>query len=66
MNRGLTFRMGQTPVQKYMQLLLQKIVDNKIDPAKIITHHVQLDNAPLAYKAFAEKEDGCIMVVMKT
>lgn len=66
MNRGLTFRMGQTPVQKYMQLLLQKIVDNKIDPAKIITHHVQLDNAPLAYKAFAEKEDGCIKVVMKT
>jgi threonine dehydrogenase-like Zn-dependent dehydrogenase len=66
MNRGLTFKMGQTPVQKYLTLLLKKILDGEIDPSKIITHHYKLTDAPLAYEQFAEKKDGCIKVVMKT
>lgn len=65
MNRGLTFRMGQTPVQKYAKILLQKIMNDEIDPSKIITHHLRLDDAPDAYKTFLDKKDGCIKVVMK-
>ncbi len=65
MNRGLTFRMGQTHVQKYLKVLLEKIMDGEIDPSQIITHHLKLNDAPEAYKTFSEKKDGCIKVVMK-
>lgn len=64
MNKGLTFKMGQTHVPAYLKLLLNKIIEGKIDPSKIITHRVKLSNAPNAYKTFANQEKGCIKVVM--
>ncbi len=64
MNKGLTFKMGQTHVQKYSQLLLEKILDDEINPALIITHRIKLDDASHAYKDFYEKNDACIKVVM--
>ncbi len=38
MNKGLTFKMGQTHVQRYLQPLLDKIQQNAIDPSFLITH----------------------------
>lgn len=64
MNKGLTFKMGQTHVQRYLPLLLAKIMDGKIDPTRVISHRITLDEAPTAYEKFCEKEDGCIEVVM--
>lgn len=63
-NKGLTFRMGQTHVQKYMKPLLQKIYNNEIDPSFIITHKLRLDEAPKGYEIFKHKEDNCIKVVL--
>ncbi len=65
MNKGLTIRTGQTHVQRYLAPLLQKIEDGAIDPAFVITHRVPLEEAPAMYKAFRDKEDGCIKVVLK-
>ncbi len=65
MNKGLTFKMGQTHVQKYMPLLFEKIEKGEIDPSFIITHKMNLDDAPHGYKIFNEKEDKCIKVVLK-
>jgi threonine dehydrogenase-like Zn-dependent dehydrogenase len=65
MNKGLTFKTGQTHVQHYTEPLLQKIVAGEIDPAFVITHRISLDEAPAAYKKFRDKEDGCIKVVFK-
>ena len=64
-NRGLTFRMAQTPVQHYMPKLMERIEKGEIDPSFVITHRVSLDEAPAAYKKFRDKEDGCIKVVLK-
>lgn len=64
MNKALTFKMGQTHVQRYLQPLLSKIEDEQIDPSFIITHNIKLDDAPEAYNAFRDKKDGCIKVVM--
>lgn len=64
MNKGLTMKMGQTHVQKYLKPLLGKIEDGSIDPSFIITHRMKLDQAPEAYMKFRDKEDGCIKVVM--
>jgi threonine dehydrogenase-like Zn-dependent dehydrogenase len=64
-NRGLTFKMAQTPVQKYQQGLLERIEKGEIDPSFVITHRARLEDGPDLYKTFREKEDGCIKVVMK-
>ncbi len=64
MNKGLTFRMGQTHMQHYMEPLLEKIEAGEIDPTFIITHEVELEDAPEAYETFRDKKDGCVKVVM--
>lgn len=64
MNKGLTFKMGQTHMQKYMGPLLKLIEDGKIDPSIIITHRVPLSGAADAYPMFTQKTDNCIKVVL--
>src|SRR3954452_22871845 len=64
-NRGLTFRMAQTPVQHYLPRLLQRIEKGEIDPSFVITHRASLEQGPELYKTFRAKKDGCIKVVMK-
>ncbi|HLU35688.1 MAG TPA: zinc-dependent alcohol dehydrogenase [Thermomicrobiales bacterium] len=65
MNKGLTIKTGQTHMHRYMEPLLQKVVDGEIDPSFVITHTAPLDQAPDLYKKFRDKEDGCIKVVLK-
>jgi threonine dehydrogenase-like Zn-dependent dehydrogenase len=65
MNKGLTIKMGQTNVQKYLAPLLNKIEAGEIDPSFVITHKIKLEDAPKAYKTFRDREDGCIKVVVK-
>src|SRR5205085_859565 len=64
-SKGLTIRMGQTHVQKYMRPLLQRIERGEIDPMVIITHAVSLEEAPEAYEMFSDKRDNCVKVVLK-
>ena len=63
--KGLTLKMGQTHVHKYMRPLLDLIRRGDIDPSFVISHTVSLDQAPEAYQMFREKADDCIKVVMK-
>ena len=65
MNKGLTFKMGQTHVQKYHHKLLAKIQAGEIDPSFVITHKIPLEQGPAAYKTFRDKKDHCIKVVLK-
>jgi len=64
-NRGLTFRMAQTPVQHYLRRLLKLIEDGRIDPSFVITHRAPLAKGPELYKTFRDKQDGCVKVVLK-
>lgn len=64
-NKGLTFKMGQTHVHRYLKPLLEHIQNGKIDPSFVITHRLKLDEAPHGYKIFKEKKDNCIKVVLK-
>jgi threonine dehydrogenase-like Zn-dependent dehydrogenase len=65
MNKGLTLKTGQTHMQKYMPMLLDKVQNGEIDPSFIITHEIPLEQAPEAYNTFKNKQDGCIKVVLK-
>jgi len=66
MNKGLTFRMGQTHVNRWTDDLLRRIEEGQIDPSFVITHTGRLEDGPGFYDTFAEKKDGCIKVVLKT
>jgi threonine dehydrogenase-like Zn-dependent dehydrogenase len=63
--KGLTFKMGQTHMQKYLRPLLERIQRGEIDPSFVITHRLRLDDAPHGYDIFKHKEDECIKVVLK-
>src|SRR4051812_33327744 len=65
MNRSLTIRSGQCHVQRYMRPLLEHIEAGRLDPTFIITHRLDLDEAPTGYDVFKEKEDECVKVVLK-
>jgi len=65
MNRSLTIKTGQTHVQRYLQPLMDRIVNGEIDPGFVITHRLKLEDAPQAYETFRNKQDGCIKVVLK-
>ncbi|MBB6219841.1 threonine dehydrogenase-like Zn-dependent dehydrogenase [Rhizobium leguminosarum] len=65
MNKGLSFRMGQTHVKRWTADLLRRIEDGQIDPSFVITHTVGLEQGPEMYKVFRDKQDSCIKVVLK-
>lgn len=65
MNKGLTFRMGQTHVNRWTDDLLRRIQDGQIDPSFVITHTARLEDGPEMYKVFRDKQDSCIKVVLK-
>ncbi|MGE5648475.1 MAG: zinc-dependent alcohol dehydrogenase [Acidobacteriota bacterium] len=62
--KGLTLKMGQTHTPRYMRPLLERIERGEIDPTFVITHRLNLDDAPYAYEIFRNKEDDCVKVVL--
>ncbi len=64
-NKGLTFKMGQTHVHRYLRPLLERIQNGEIDPSFVITHKMSLEDAPKGYEIFKNKKDNCIKVVLK-
>lgn len=64
-NKGLTLKMGQTHVHKYLRPLLDLVQQGKIDPTFVITHRLKLEEAPHGYDIFNHKKDNCIKVVLK-
>ena len=65
MQKGLTFRMGQTHVRRWTDDLTRRIDEGQIDPSFVITHTVPLEEGPGMYRVFAQKQDSCIKVVLK-
>jgi threonine dehydrogenase-like Zn-dependent dehydrogenase len=64
-NKGLTLKTGQTHVHRYLAPLLDRIENGDITPDVIISHRLDLHDAPAAYKGFAERQDEFTKVVLK-
>jgi threonine dehydrogenase-like Zn-dependent dehydrogenase len=62
--KGLTLRMGQTHVHKYVPSLLDRVARGEIDARFVISHRFRLDDAAMAYSLFHEKRDGCVKIVL--
>lgn len=64
MNKGLTMRMNQANVKRYMPHLLEHIRAGRIDAQAIISHRIPLEDAVSAYELFDGKQDECIKCVL--
>jgi threonine dehydrogenase-like Zn-dependent dehydrogenase len=62
--KGLTFKMGQTNVHRYMKPLLNRVENGDIDPSFVITHRFSLDEGANGYSTFDAQGD-CIKVVLR-
>jgi threonine dehydrogenase-like Zn-dependent dehydrogenase len=62
--KGLTFKMGQTHTHSYMPILLDHILEERIDPSFVISHRMSLDDAPKGYEMFRNHHDCCTKVVL--
>ncbi|HKD05492.1 MAG TPA: zinc-dependent alcohol dehydrogenase [Bryobacteraceae bacterium] len=63
-SKGLSFKMGQTNVHKYLKPLMARVERGEIDPSFVITHRMTLDDGAQGYSTF-DAQDGCIKVVMR-
>jgi Threonine dehydrogenase and related Zn-dependent dehydrogenases len=63
--KGLTFKMGQTNMHKYMPKLLDTIEAKEIDPTFVISHRLKLSEAPMAYEHFNEEKNAWRKIVLK-
>jgi threonine dehydrogenase-like Zn-dependent dehydrogenase len=62
--KGLTFKMGQTNMHKYMPKLLEEVEAGNIDPSFVISHRLKLSEAPVAYEMFNEQKNPWRKVVL--
>ena len=63
--KGLTLKMGQTHVHRYLKPLLERVQKGEIDPSFVITHRLSLADAREGYKTFGNEQNDCIKVVLK-
>ncbi|KPX27597.1 Glutathione-dependent formaldehyde dehydrogenase [Pseudomonas syringae pv. delphinii] len=63
-DKGLTFKMGQTHVHRFMPELLEHIEAGRLAPEAIISHRMSLEYAAKGYKLFDKKEEDCRKVIL--
>ena len=63
--KGLTMKMGQTHVHRYLKPLLGRIERGEIDPSFVITHKFKLAEASEAYARFWKEQDEFGKIVLK-
>lgn len=63
-NKGLTLRGNQSSVKRLLPRLIEHVRTGVIEPKKLITHRVPLQEVAEAYRMFSAKLDGCIKPVL--
>lgn len=64
LNKGLTLRMNQASVKRHLPRLIEHVQAGRIEPKKVITHRVPLEEVSDAYHIFSSKLDNCIKTVL--
>jgi glutathione-independent formaldehyde dehydrogenase len=64
-DKGITMGSGQAPVKKYNEYLRDMIVNGKAKPSKIVSHHINIDEAPDAYEKFDKRIEGYTKILIK-
>ncbi len=64
-DKGITMGSGQAPVKKYNEYLRDMIVNGRAKPSKIVSHHINIEDAPDAYSKFDKRIDGYTKVLIR-
>lgn len=64
-DKGLTIGTGQAPVKKYNEYLRDLIVSGRAKPSIIVSHHINIEQAPAAYDKFDKRADGYTKVLIR-
>jgi threonine dehydrogenase-like Zn-dependent dehydrogenase len=63
-DKGLTFKMGQTHVQRYLPELLEHIELGHLRPEEIVTHRMSLEQVAQGYEIFDKRQEECRKVIL--
>jgi glutathione-independent formaldehyde dehydrogenase len=63
--KGLTVGTGQAPVKKYNEYLRDLIICGRAKPSKIVSHHINIEQAPDAYSKFDRRIEGYTKVLIR-
>jgi threonine dehydrogenase-like Zn-dependent dehydrogenase len=63
-DKGLTFKMGQTHVQRFLPELLEHIELGRLNPQAIVTHRLSLEQAAEGYEIFDKCQQDCRKVIL--
>ena len=63
-NKGITLRANQAAVKRLLPRIIEHVEAGRIDPKRLITHRVPLEEVADAYHIFSRKLDGCIKPVL--
>ncbi len=61
----LTYRIGVCPAASYMPRMIHLIKTGRLQPEKIVTHVLPLEQAVEGYRLFASREPGVMKVLLK-
>ncbi len=54
--KALTMHTGHANVIEHVDPVLEMLVDGRLDPSPLVTHHMKLDEAPEAYSLYDRRE----------
>lgn len=63
--KHLTVRSGFVPMPRYFSEVMRALEEEAVDPAKLVSHRVALEDAPSAYEKLAKYEEGFVKVVLQ-
>jgi len=64
-DKGITMGSGQAPVKKYNEYLRDLIVNGRAKPSKIVSHRINIEDAPDAYSKFDKRIEGYTKVLIR-
>lgn len=62
--KGQHIGTGQAPVKRYNRALRDLVAGGKAEPSFVVSHELDLDEAPAAYEHFDNRDDGWTKVVL--
>jgi threonine dehydrogenase-like Zn-dependent dehydrogenase len=63
-NKGITIRANQASVKRLLPRLIEHVKSGVLDPKRIITHRIPLEEVGDAYRIFSAKLDNCIKPIL--
>lgn len=64
-DKAVTIGMGQCPVKKYNEYLRDLIIQGRARPGRIVSHHIDIDDAPEAYDKFDKRVEGYNKILIR-